>query len=41
MSMAEYQHPDGKNIWNTSEVYRRIDGEWKLTHSHWMEARKR
>lgn len=21
--------------WNSSEVYRRIDGRWKLVHSHW------
>ena len=21
--------------WNSSEVYRRIDGRWRLVHSHW------
>lgn len=21
--------------WNSTEVYRRIDGQWKIVHSHW------
>lgn len=21
--------------WNSTEVYRRIDGNWKIIHSHW------
>ena len=21
--------------WNSSELYRRIDGQWRLVHSHW------
>ena len=21
--------------WNTTEVYSRIDGKWKIVHSHW------
>ena len=21
--------------WNATQVYRRIDGEWKIVHSHW------
>ena len=21
--------------WNTTEVYRRIDGQWKIIHTHW------
>ena len=21
--------------WNSTEVYRRIDGKWKIIHSHW------
>ena len=21
--------------WNSSEIYRRVDGRWKLVHSHW------
>lgn len=21
--------------WNSTEVYRRVNGEWKLIHSHW------
>ena len=21
--------------WNTTEIYRRVDGSWKIVHSHW------
>jgi ketosteroid isomerase-like protein len=21
--------------WNATQVYRRVDGEWRITHSHW------
>jgi hypothetical protein len=21
--------------WNSTEVYRRIDGKWRIVHSHW------
>jgi ketosteroid isomerase-like protein len=21
--------------WNSTEVYRRVDGKWKIIHSHW------
>jgi len=24
--------------WNSTEVYSRIDGEWKLIHSHWSHT---
>ena len=24
--------------WNSTEVYRRINGEWKIIHSHWSYA---
>lgn len=30
--------PDGKETvvrWNSTETYRRIDGAWKIIHSHW------
>jgi ketosteroid isomerase-like protein len=23
------------NRWNATQLYRRIDGEWKIAHSHW------
>ena len=26
---------EGKVRWNSTEVYRRIDGNWKIIHSHW------
>jgi uncharacterized protein (TIGR02246 family) len=31
--------PDGKEIavarWNSTEAYGRIDGQWRIVHSHW------
>jgi len=31
--------PDGSeavlNRWNSTEMYRRMNGAWKLIHSHW------
>lgn len=31
--------PDGKELavarWNSSELYARIDGQWRIVHSHW------
>ena len=31
--------PDGKERaaarWNTSELYGRVDGQWRIIHSHW------
>jgi ketosteroid isomerase-like protein len=32
---------DGKitSRWNSTEVYRRIKGEWKLVHSHWSNTK--
>ena len=31
--------PDGKELavarWNSSELYGRIDGQWRIVHSHW------
>lgn len=35
--------PDGRetvaNRWNTTEIYRRIQGEWKIAHSHFSFTR--
>ena len=37
--LSYVKHPDGteKNVarWNSSELYRRIKGKWKIIHSHW------
>lgn len=37
--------PDGteqqKNHWHSTEVYRRIDGQWKLISTHWSFTRSR
>ena len=31
--------PDGKERavarWNSSELYARVDGQWRIVHSHW------
>jgi len=31
--------PDSGNTitlrWNSTEIYRRIEGSWKIVHSHW------
>jgi ketosteroid isomerase-like protein len=31
--------PDGKELavarWNSSELYGRVDGQWRIVHSHW------
>jgi uncharacterized protein (TIGR02246 family) len=33
------KEPDTDNVaiahWNSTEVYRHIDGNWKIVHSHW------
>jgi ketosteroid isomerase-like protein len=31
--------PKGDVRWNSTEVYRRIDGQWKIIHSHWSYTR--
>jgi ketosteroid isomerase-like protein len=31
---------EGAMRWNCTEVYRRIDGAWKIAHSHWSFAKK-
>ena len=35
---SEAVQPDGKQVtvrWNSSSVYARIGGQWKVIHSHW------
>jgi RNA polymerase sigma factor (sigma-70 family) len=27
--------PKGTSRWNSTEIYRRLDGKWKIIHSHW------
>ena len=27
--------PKGESRWNSTEVFRRIEGKWKVIHSHW------
>lgn len=26
--------------WNSTEVYRRLDGQWRIVHSHWSQPRQ-
>ena len=37
--LSYVKQPDGTEKlvarWNSSEVYRKINGEWKIIHSHW------
>jgi uncharacterized protein (TIGR02246 family) len=37
------RQPDGSeavaNRWNSTEAYRRIEGAWKIAHSHWSNVR--
>lgn len=37
------RQPDGSEVvanrWNSTEAYRRINGSWKITHSHWSNVR--
>ena len=37
--LSYVKQPDGTEKvvprWNSSEVYRKIDGQWKIIHSHW------
>ena len=35
---SESVQPDGKHVtvrWNSTAVYARIDGKWRMIHSHW------
>lgn len=36
---AHQRQPDGTDLavahWNSTEAYARIDGRWRLVHSHW------
>ena len=29
------QGSEGSKLWNCTEVYQRLDGQWKIVHSHW------
>jgi len=29
---------EGEMCWHTTEVYRRIEGQWRIVHSHWSLA---
>lgn len=31
--------PDGVTRWNTTEVYRRSGGQWRIIHTHWSLTR--
>ncbi len=30
----------GEDHWNATEVYRRINGRWKIIHTHWSYTKK-
>jgi ketosteroid isomerase-like protein len=38
-NLVDYsKNPEGveqKFLWNSTEVYKKIDGDWKIIHSHW------
>lgn len=38
-NLVDYsKNPQGeeqKFLWNSTEVYKKIDGDWKIIHSHW------
>ena len=29
-----------RSCWNSTEVYRRVDGKWKIIHSHWSQPKQ-
>ena len=37
------RQPDGSEVvanrWNSTEAYRRVNGAWKIAHSHWSNVR--
>ena len=35
VSYTEKEGETNESRWNATEVYKRIDGSWKLCHSHW------
>ncbi|MGE5431700.1 MAG: YybH family protein [Syntrophomonadaceae bacterium] len=35
-----YSEDGQKDKWNTTEVYRLINGDWKLAHSNWSHTRQ-
>jgi len=32
---------EGAMRWNCTEVYRKVDGDWKIVHSHWSFAKNK
>jgi ketosteroid isomerase-like protein len=34
-NFVSYQDDPRSSRWNATEVYRLIEGEWRITHSHW------
>ena len=37
-SWGEEESEPWRSNWNSSEVYRKIDGSWRLVHSHWSRT---
>jgi len=37
-SWGEVDGKPWRSDWNSSEVYREIDGQWRLVHSHWSRT---
>ena len=35
LSKGQEGRPQRTSFWNTTEIYRLIDGEWKIVHTHW------
>jgi hypothetical protein len=31
--------PVGEVRWNATEVYERVDGQWRIVHSHWSSTK--
>ncbi len=38
-NFAGYSKDGKKDLWNATEVYRLIDGEWKIVSSHWSHTK--
>lgn len=34
-----FMHDGSKEYWNTTEVYKLIEGDWKLISSHWSQTK--
>lgn len=35
----ESSSSEGSMLWKTTEVYRQIEGDWKIVHTHWALPR--